>query len=108
DRRGYVDVRRHGGAVASSVMVPKPYGLWGLSGADLTSLPGFRDPARDKADARRLLTEAGFGPNKPLRLEMATRSWALQTDLAIFVQDQLRHVRIQTTPKPMEPAVRYP
>jgi peptide/nickel transport system substrate-binding protein len=108
DRRAYVQVLRHGGAVVSSVMVPKPYGIWGLSGADLASLPGFRDPARDKADARRLLTEAGFGPGKPLRLEMATRSWALQTDLAVFVQDQLRQVGIETTLKQMESAVWYP
>jgi ABC-type transport system substrate-binding protein len=67
-----------------------------------------RDPARDRADVKRLLPEAGFGPGKPLRLEMSTRSWALQTDLAVFVQDQLRHVGIETTLKQMESAVWYP
>ena len=40
--------------------------------------------------------------------ELATRSWALQVDLAVFVQDQLRQVGIEATLKQMESAVWYP
>lgn len=105
DRRAWSQVRF---GVMSSAMPPRPIALWGFSPAELTKLPGFRDPARDKADARRLLAEAGFGPGKPLRSELATRNWALQIDLAVFVQDQLRQVGIETTLKQMESAVWYP
>ena len=105
DRRAWAQVRD---GVASSAMPPRPLALWGLSAPELAKMPGFRDPARDRADARRLLAEAGFGPGKPLRAELATRSWALQVDLAVFVQDQLRQVGIETTLKQMESAVWYP
>jgi peptide/nickel transport system substrate-binding protein len=105
DRRAWAQVRD---GVASSAMPPRPLALWGLAAPELVKMPGFRDPARDRADARRLLAEAGFGPGKPLRAELATRSWALQVDLAVFVQDQLRQVGIETTLKQMESAVWYP
>jgi peptide/nickel transport system substrate-binding protein len=105
DRRAWAQVRD---GVASSAMPPRPLALWGLSAPELAKMPGFRDPARDRADARRLLAEAGFGPGKPLRAELATRSWALQVDLAVFVQDQLRQVGIEATLKQMESAVWYP
>ena len=108
DRQASVKVLRHGGAVMGSVMAPRPYGLWGLSGRDLTTLPGFRDAARDRAEAKRLLAEAGFGPGKPLRMELVTRTFALQVDLAVFVQEQLRHVGIEATLKPMESGVWFP
>ena len=108
DRRAWVQVVRHGGAVVSSALPPRPAGLWGLSAADLATFPGYRNPTRDKADARRLLAEAGFGPGKPLRAELSTRTWGLQVDLAVFVQDQLRQVGIETTLKQMESAVWYP
>ena len=108
DRHAWVQAVRHGGAVISSALPPRPAGLWGLSAADLATVPGYRDPARDKADARRLLAEAGFGPGKPLRAELATRTWGLQVDLAVWVQDQLRQVGIETTLKQMESAIWYP
>jgi peptide/nickel transport system substrate-binding protein len=108
DRRAYVKGLRYGGAIASSAMPPRPMGLWGLNAQEVAALPGYRDPARDRADARRLLAEAGFGPGKPLRVELATRSWALQTDLAVFVQEQLRQVGIESTLKQMDSAVWYP
>ena len=79
-------------------MPPRPNGLWGLTGQEVAALPGYRDPARDRADAKKLLAEAGFGPVKPLRVELATRSWALQTDLAVFVQEQLRQVSGSSRP----------
>ena len=89
---------RYGGAIASSAMPPRPNGLWGLTGQEVAALPGYRDPARDRADAKKPLAEAGFGPVKPLRVELATRSWALQTDLAVFVQEQLRQVSGSSRP----------
>src|SRR5215472_9045335 len=58
DRGAYVKGLRYGGAIASSAMPPRPMGLWGLTAQEVASLPGFRDPARDRAEARRLLAEA--------------------------------------------------
>jgi peptide/nickel transport system substrate-binding protein len=76
DRRAWAQVRS--GAM-SSAMPPRPVALWGLSAPELAKLPGYREPARDKADARQLLAEAGFGPGQPLRAELATRSWRFRS-----------------------------
>ena len=108
DRRAWLQTVRHGGAAISSALPPRPVGVWGLSSGELLGTPGYREGARDKAEARRLLTEAGFGPGRPLRAELATRTWGLQIDLAVFVQDQLRQVGVETTLKQMESAIWYP
>src|SRR5262249_60227248 len=57
DRRAYVKGLRYGGAMASSAMPPRPLGLWGLNAQEVAPLPGFRHPARDRADPRRLLAQ---------------------------------------------------
>ena len=38
--------------------------------------PGYGKPADEKAQARKLLAEAGFTPQNPLRVEMVTRAIA--------------------------------
>jgi peptide/nickel transport system substrate-binding protein len=70
DRHAYVKGVRHNGALVGAALMPPPQGTWGLAGKDLRALPGFGDPVRDKAEARKLLAEAGFGPGKPLRVEL--------------------------------------
>ncbi len=108
DRRASVDAVRHGGALVGAAMAPRPYGFWGLSGKDLAALPGYGDAGRDKAEARRLLASAGFGPDRPLKVELVTRNWALAADLASFVVDQLRQVGVDATLRQMESALWYP
>jgi peptide/nickel transport system substrate-binding protein len=108
DRRAYVKSVRQDGAVIGAALMPKPMGFWGLGGPDLRSLGGYRDPARDKAEARRLLGEAGFGPGKPLRLEMVTRTSPIYGDLASFAVDQLRRVGIEATVKQLDTSAWFP
>jgi peptide/nickel transport system substrate-binding protein len=79
DRHGYVKGVRQDGAVVGAALMPKPLGFWGLTEPDLRTIPGYRDPAQDKAEARRLLASAGFGPDKPLKLEMVTRTIPIST-----------------------------
>jgi peptide/nickel transport system substrate-binding protein len=108
DRRAYVKSVRQDGAVIGAALMPKPMGFWGLGEPDLRSLGGYRDPARDKAEARRLLGEAGFGPGKPLRLEMVTRTSPIYGDLASFAVDQLRRVGIEATVKQLDTSAWFP
>jgi peptide/nickel transport system substrate-binding protein len=108
DRRSYVKSVRQGGAVIGAALMPRPLGFWGLGEADLRNLAGYRDPARDKAEARRLLAEAGYGPGKPLRLEMATRTLPIYVDLASFAVDQLRLVGVEATLKQLDTAAWFP
>ena len=108
DRHAYVQGVRQGGAVVGAALMPKPLGFWGLPDAELRTLPGYRDPAQDKAEAKRLLADAGFGPGKPLRVEMVTRSIPIYVDLASFVVDQLRQIGVEATLKQLDVAAWFP
>jgi len=108
DRHAYVKTVRQGGAVVGVALMPKPMGFWGLPEQDLRPLAGYGDPAKDKAEARRLLAGAGFGPGKPLRLDMVTRASPIYVDLASFVVDQLRLIGVETTLRQMEVGAWFP
>ena len=108
DRHAFVQGVRHGGAVVGASMMPKPFGIWGLPDQDLRALPGYRGSAQDKAEAKGLLAAAGYGPGKPLHLEMVTRSISIYLDVASFVVDQLRQVGVESTLKQMDSGAWFP
>jgi peptide/nickel transport system substrate-binding protein len=102
DRHAFVQGVRHGGAAVGVSVMPRPFGAWGLLDKDLKTLPGYRGSGQDKAEARRLLAAAGFGPGKPLRVDLSTRSFAIYIDVASFVADQLRQVGVEAPVKQIE------
>ena len=108
DRRAAVQAVHQGGAVVGASMAPKPYGVWGLLDKDLARLPGYGKPADEKAQAKKLLAEAGFGPQNPLRLEMATRAIPIYIDLASFVINELKQIGVEATLKQIETAQWHP
>jgi len=108
DRRAYVKTVTQGGAVPGPSMLPKPYGFWGLTDRDLATLPGYGKPAENKAAARKLLAEAGYGPQNPLRVEMATRAIPTYIDFASFVVAELKTVGIEAALKQVETAQWHP
>lgn len=91
--------------IPSGALLPPPYGRWGLTGEMVAKLPGYGDPAQDKAQARRLLAEAGYGPGSPLKVTVSTRSLELYVDIATWVVDQLRQVGIEGTLEIVESGV---
>lgn len=105
DRRGYVQAVRQGGAVVGASMLPRPWGIWGLSPEDLAALPGSGDPGKQKAEARQLLGEAGYGPGHPLRIVVSTRAIAIYVDMATYVIDQFKQVGIDATLEQVESAL---
>jgi peptide/nickel transport system substrate-binding protein len=108
DRYGYVQGVRHGGAVVGAALMPKPLGFWGLGDQELRTLPGYRNPAQEKVEARKLLAAAGFGPGKPLRVELATRTIPIYLDVASYVADQLHQVGIEATVKQIDSGAWFP
>ena len=108
DRQAFVQGVRHGGARVGTSVMPRPFGAWGLLDKEVRSLPGYRGPAPDKAEAKRLLAAAGYGPGKPLRVELTTRAFAIYIDLASFVADQLRLVGVEATVKQIESSAFFP
>src|SRR6185503_12759193 len=108
DRRALVQAVQQGGAMVGAAMAPKPHGVWGLLDKDLVALPGYAKPAEEKDRARKLLAEAGITPQKPLKVEMATRALAIYVDMASFVINELKQVGIEASLKQVETAQWHP
>ncbi len=105
DRKGYVQAGRQGATIPGGVMLPKPYGVWGLPAAEQAKIPGFGDPVKQKAEARKLLAGAGYGPAKPLKLTVSTRAVPSYVDITSYVIDQLKQVGIEATMEQVESGV---
>src|SRR6266581_864991 len=108
DRRALNDAVYQGGAVLGASMASPPYGVWGLLDKDIRALPGNGKAADEKARARTLLAEAGFGPNAPLRLEILTRALPDFLDVAAFVINELKHVGVEASLRQVESAQWHP
>jgi peptide/nickel transport system substrate-binding protein len=107
DRNAFLKTLQ-GGGIPGGINIPPPYGRWGLTPADLATLPGWGDPAKDKATARKLLAEAGYGPSNPLKVPVLTRSVPLYMDMAAWMIGQLHDVGIVGTMEVIETAEWFP
>jgi peptide/nickel transport system substrate-binding protein len=108
DRRAAVQAVHQGGAIVGASMAPKPWGVWGLPDKELIQLSGYGKPAEEKERAKKLLAEAGFGPQNPLRLEMVTRAQPIYIDFASFVINELKQIGVEATLKQIETAQWHP
>src|SRR5437016_1703281 len=108
DRKAYQAGPRLGAASFGGAMQPKPGGIWGLPVAEVTKLPGMGDPAKQKAEARKLLAEAGYGPSNPMKLTVSTRALAIYVDTASWMVDQLRQIGIEAVLEQIETGVWHP
>ncbi len=108
DRKAYAQGPRQGGSTPGAAMLPAPFGVWGLPPAELARLPGTGDPATQKAEAKKLLAEAGLGPNHPLKTVVSTRAVAAYVDVASWMIDQLKQVGIEATLEQVETGVWHP
>ncbi|PYM33246.1 MAG: peptide ABC transporter substrate-binding protein [Candidatus Rokuibacteriota bacterium] len=109
DRRALVQAVHQGGALVGASLAPKPWGFWGLGERDLPGLPGYAaKPADEKAKAMKLMAEAGYTPDKPLKVEMVTRAIAIYVDMASFVINELKLVGIEASLKQIETAQWHP
>jgi peptide/nickel transport system substrate-binding protein len=104
DRRGLIQASHQGGAILGAAMLPRPFGIWGVSDKDLLTMPGYGKTDEMKARARKLLAEAGITPDKPLKVEMGTRAIAIYIDMASYVINELKQVGIDATLKQVESA----
>jgi peptide/nickel transport system substrate-binding protein len=108
DRKAYVQAVHRGSAIVGAAMSPKPWGVWGLLDKDLAQLAGYGKGAEDKARAKKLLAEAGFGPSNPLKMEMVTRAIAIYIDFAAFVVSEFKNIGVEATLKQIDTAQWHP
>ena len=82
----------------------RPGSEWAMPEAELEKLPGFwRDAEKSRAEARRLLAEAGY-PNG-LKVVLKNRNIKLPyQDFAVFVIQEWRRIGVEAEHRPLETA----
>ena len=96
DRGEFVKAAQGEGRIGGLMMSP-PYGNWGLTPEQLAGVPGFgKDVERNRAEARKLMQELGYGPSNKLKTTYIVRmgSPAFLMDASI-VADQLRSIYVE-------------
>lgn len=107
DRSAYIKTVFQGGMVPGGMNVPQPHGAWGLPPEKLQDLPGYGDAAKNKARAREMLKELGYGPNNPFKTEITTRTTTYYVDSAVWVAGELNAVGINATVRQLDTGVVY-
>ncbi|MDI1286833.1 MAG: ABC transporter substrate-binding protein [Reyranella sp.] len=96
DRKTFIDIINQGEADIGGVMEPAPNGVWGLPKAMYDTIPGYGpDVQKNRAEAREIMKKLGYGPDKKLKLKVATRNHLLYRDPAVLLIDQLKEVYLE-------------
>lgn len=95
DRQAFIDILSEGQNQMGGAMLPPPGGVWGMPPEVLKTVAGFNpDIAANRAQARKLMEEAGYGPDKRLAVKVATRNIAIYRDPAVLLIDHLKEIYI--------------
>ncbi|MBI4081942.1 MAG: ABC transporter substrate-binding protein, partial [Candidatus Lambdaproteobacteria bacterium] len=91
DRYAYTRSIQPGYQVGGYMLGP-PDGDWGYGADELRSMPGWRDAALDKEDARKLMREMGYSERNPLKFTLSTRTPANYVEPAQWIIGELKQV----------------
>jgi peptide/nickel transport system substrate-binding protein len=108
DRKSFIDITSEGQDLIGGAMLPPPAGVWGVGPEalkDLAAYGGDVEAAREKG--RALMREAGYGPDKRLKIKVSTRNVASYRDLAVILVDHLRHIYIDGELEMIDSAVYF-
>ncbi len=106
DRDAVVKVKGAGLDRLGGELLPPPEGVWGLDKSDLASIPGYGpDLEKRREEARKLMREAGYGPDKPLKLVLSTRDVARYRDTSVLILDHLSKIYIKGEMKTVDTAI---
>lgn len=95
DRQAFIDILSEGKSDIGGVMLPPPEGLWGMPPEMLETVPGYgKDIEKNREEGRKLMEEAGYGPDKRLPVKVSTRNIEIYRDPAVILIDHLKHIYI--------------
>jgi len=105
DRHEFLTVIAGGQGAIGGQMLPAPFGVWGLPPEEIATVPGFGpNPEADREAARKLMREAGYGPDRPLRFPLITRNVGIFRSVSVLLMDQMRKIGIESEMKLVETA----
>src|SRR5207253_3125829 len=95
DRKAFIDILTLGQGDVGGAMLPAPEGVWGMPAEMLRALPGYDpDVAKNRAEARRIMENLGYGPSKRLAVKVSVRNIAPARDPAVILVDHLKEIYI--------------
>jgi peptide/nickel transport system substrate-binding protein len=108
DRSSFITSMYQGKALVGGVMIPPPYGVWGLPAVEVNKLPGYGDHAKNVAAARKIMESLGYGPDNLLKITVSTRAIEIYADSAVWVVSQLKTVYMDPVLEQVETASWFP
>ena len=95
DRKAFNDILNEGQGRIGASMLPGPEGVWGMPDEVLHTLTGYGpDVAKNRTEARAIMTKLGYGPDNMLKTKIFTRNINTFRDPALIMNDQLKQVFI--------------
>ncbi|SKA11595.1 peptide/nickel transport system substrate-binding protein [Enhydrobacter aerosaccus] len=108
DIKAFNQILSQGHDLDGAAMLPPPAGFWGMPADMLATLPGHSpDVEKSRAEARKIMEGLGYGPNKPLKIKVATRNIAIYRDPAVILIDQLKQIYIDGELDPIDTTIWY-
>jgi peptide/nickel transport system substrate-binding protein len=93
DRQAFIDILSEGQNVQGGAMMPPPNGVWGMPPEFLKTVAGYDpDVAGNRAKAREIMKQQGYGPNNRLKVKVSTRNIAIYRDPAVILIDHLKEI----------------
>jgi len=95
DRKGFIDILSEGQGKIGAALLPPPEGVWGMPAEMLRELPGYDpDVQRNRAQARHIMEQLGWGPDRRLKLKVVARNVPSLRDPAVILIGQLKEIYI--------------
>jgi peptide/nickel transport system substrate-binding protein len=106
DRKAFI---AEGDGQIGGTMQPPSDGRWGLPADRLATIPGYGpDVEKNREEARAIMRQAGFSPEKRLRIKVQTRPQSLYRNPATILVDQLREIHIDAELEVVETSHWFP
>ena len=106
DRKAFIDILSEGKADIGGAMLPSPEGVWGMPKQMLVTLPGYDpDVNKNRLQARAIMQKLGYGPDKRLKVKIATRNIPIYRDPAVILIDQLKDIYIDAEMEVVETSI---
>jgi peptide/nickel transport system substrate-binding protein len=113
DRKAFIQILTEGTGKLAAAMEPpegdNQGGRWGMPLDMLEKLPGYDpDIAKNRAAARAIMEQLGYGPNHRLKVTVVTRDIPAYRDPAVILIDQLKEIYIDGELQPIDTTQWYP
>jgi peptide/nickel transport system substrate-binding protein len=109
DRKAFIDIITDGQGDIGGTLLPGPEGIWSMPPELLKTLPGYDpDVAKNRAAARKILENLGYGLDKRLAVTVSTRNVPGYRDAAVILIDQLKEIYIDGQLETIDTTQWYP